>query len=47
MNFSQTTVFRFEASTILEVVASIIGDEGTSNVTITDVNLLMKKIHSS
>lgn len=45
MNFSQTILFRFEEDTTLEVVSNIQGDSNTSNVTITDVNLLMKKLH--
>lgn len=43
MSFSQNIVFRFEKTTILEVVADIIGDNN-SDVTITSVNLTMKKI---
>lgn len=45
MNFSQTIIFRFEKVTVLEAVANILGDTGTSNVTISSINLLMKKIH--
>lgn len=45
MNFSQTIIFRFEKVTVLEAVAGILGDTGTSNVTVSSVNLLMKKIH--
>ena len=45
MNFSQTIIFRFENVTVLEVIADILGDTGTSNITISSVNLLMKKIH--
>lgn len=45
MYFSQDIIFRFEDTTTLEVMASIEGDEDTSSVTITDVNLLLKKIH--
>ncbi len=45
MNFSQSFVFRFEEVTVLQVITSISGDEGTSNVTISDLNLIMKKIH--
>ena len=45
MNFSQTIIFRFEKVTVLEVYADILGDTGTSNIIISSVNLLMKKIH--
>lgn len=45
MYFSQTTIIRFEKETSLQVVVSILGDENTSNVVISDVNLLIKKIH--
>ena len=45
MNFSQTIIFRFEKVTVLEVYADILGDAGTSNITVSSVNLLMKKIH--
>lgn len=45
MNFSQTIIFRFEKVTVLEVLADILGDTGTSNIIISSVNLLMKKIH--
>lgn len=45
MNFSQAMIFRFEEVTVLQVMTSISGDEGTSNVTVSDVNLIMKKIH--
>lgn len=45
MHFSQSIIFRFEELTILQAVAQIDGDENSSNVVITDVNLLMKKIH--
>lgn len=45
MHFSQSIIFRFEELTNLQVVAQIYGDEITSKVKITDVNLLMKKIH--
>ena len=45
MNFSQTIIFRFEKVTVLEAFANILGDTVTSNITISSVNLLMKKIH--
>ncbi len=44
-SFSQTILFRFEEDTILQVDVSILGDQATSNVIVSDVNLLMKKIH--
>ena len=45
MHFSQSIVFRFENITNLQALAGVFGDETDSNVTITDVNLLMKKIY--
>lgn len=45
MYFSQTTFFRFEVETVLQVMTNILGDIGTSNVVISDVNLILKKIH--
>lgn len=45
MYFSQDIIFRFENVTTLQVMANITGDIDTSNITITDVNLLLKKIH--
>ncbi len=45
MYFSRTILFRFEKDTILEVLAYIIGEQNTSNVKISDVNLYIKKIH--
>ena len=45
MHFSQTIVFRFEDTTILQSTVSILGDHGTSNVNVAEVNLLIKKIH--
>ncbi len=45
LSFSQTILFRFEKDTILQVMANILGDEDTSDIIISDVNLLMKKIH--
>lgn len=45
MHFSQTIIFRFEKVTILKASSSILGDTGTSSVTISDVNLLIKKVH--
>ena len=45
MHFSQDILFRFEKATTLKVETSILGDEGTSNIVISNTNLLMKKIH--
>lgn len=45
MHFSQSIVFRFEEITILQVMTDITGDSISSNVVISDVNLIMKKIH--
>lgn len=45
MNFSQNILFRFENVTILEVEVNLLGDEGTSNVEVSNTNLLIKKIH--
>lgn len=45
MNFSQTILFRFEEPTVLEVKADVLGDTGTSNVIVSNVTLVMKKIH--
>ena len=45
MYFSSDVIFRFEHPTVLKVTTNFLGDEGTSNVLISSVNLLMKKIH--
>lgn len=45
MYFSPNIIFRFETLTTLQVMTNITGDIATSNVTISDVSLLMKKIH--
>ena len=45
MHFSQDILFRFEKANTLKVETSILGDEGTSNIVISNTNLLMKKIH--
>lgn len=45
MSFSQSILFRFEKVTVLNVGFDILGDNNTSNVKISDVNLIMKKIH--
>lgn len=44
-SFSQAIVFRFENVTTLNVDFSITGDETTSNVIVSNVYLIMKKIH--
>lgn len=45
MNFSQDILFRFEKVTVLQVVIDITGDIRTSNVKVSSINLVMKKIH--
>lgn len=45
MSFSQSILFRFEEVTKLSVTSNILGDLGTSNITISNVNLILKKIH--
>ena len=45
MSFSQTILFRFEQETTLQVKADILGNQDDSNVVVTNVNLVMKKIH--
>ena len=45
MNFSQTILFRFEQETTLQVKADILGNQDDSNVVVTNVNLVMKKIY--
>lgn len=45
MHFSQSIIYTFDEKTTLRVQAGITGDAGTSNVVISDVNLLMKKIN--
>lgn len=45
MYFSKNILFRFEENTILEVAGGISGNLDTSNVKISNVTLLMKKIH--
>lgn len=47
MNFSQIILFRFEKTTILQVLVDILGDEGTSNITVSNTNLLIKKIYEN
>lgn len=46
MSFSQTILFRFEEATILQATVDILGEEGTSNVVVSSVNLIMKKIYT-
>ena len=45
MYFTRTIFFRFENETTLQVATNIIGDIGTSNIAISDVNLALIKIH--
>ena len=45
-HFTQVTFFKFDTLTKLQVMVNILGEEDTSNVTISDVNLLIKKIHT-
>ena len=45
MNFSQDILFRFEKVTNLQTIVDITGDIGTSNVKVSGINLVMKKIH--
>lgn len=45
MYYSRTILFRFENKTELEILGYIIGDENTSNIIISEVNLYIKKIH--
>ena len=46
MRFSQVTFLKFDTLTTLQVMVNILDKEDTSNVTISDVNLLIKKIHT-
>jgi len=45
MFFSQSIIFRFEKITTLKASINLLGDEQSSKVVVSDVNLLMKKIH--
>ena len=45
MYFTRTIFFRFENTTTLKVSTNILGDIGTSNIVISDVNLALIKIH--
>ena len=43
--FSKTTLFRFEEESILDVSVNILSDLQTSTISISEVNLILKKIH--
>ena len=45
MYFSQDILFRFEDITKIKVETNILGDEKSSNITISNTNLVLKKIH--
>ena len=45
MNYSRVVLFRFEKTTVLSVSVVLIGDKGTSNVKVSDTNLVLEKIH--
>lgn len=45
MHFSQTIIYTFDTETPLQVQAEITGQQDISNVRVSDVNLLMKKIY--
>ncbi len=45
IHFSQTIIYTFDSETPLQVQAEITGKQDTSNVRVSDVNLLMKKIY--
>ena len=45
MFVSQSIIFRFEKITTLKANTNLLGDEASSKVVVSDVNLLMKKIH--
>ena len=45
MNFARTILFRFENINTLSIAVSITGDIGTSNIEVSNVSLLLKKIH--
>ncbi len=45
MLFSQTIIYTFDTETPLQIQAEITGQQDTSNVRVSDVNLLMKKIY--
>lgn len=44
MHFSQTIIYTFDTETTLQVQAGITGLQDTSNVRVSDVNLLIKNI---
>lgn len=43
--FSKTTLFRFEEESVLNITANIIGNLQTSTISISEVNLILKKIN--
>ena len=45
IHFSQTIIYTFDSETPLQVQVEITGKQDTSNVRVSDVNLLMKKIY--
>ena len=45
MNYSRVILFRFEKTTVLSVSVVLNGDKGTSNVKVSDTNLVLEKIH--
>ena len=45
MNYSRVVLFRFEKTTVLSVSVVLNGDKGTSNVKVSDTNLVLEKIH--
>lgn len=45
MNYSRVVLFRFEKTTVLSVSVVLLGDKGTSNVKVSDTNLVLEKIH--
>lgn len=45
MHFSQSIFFRFEKVTVLEAIFNILGEEVSSHVNVSSVNLIMKKLH--
>lgn len=45
INFSRTILFRFENINTLSIAVFITGDIGTSNIEVSNVSLLLKKIH--
>ena len=45
MYFTKSIIFRFENPTTLSMETNILGNPDTSNVTITEITLYIKKIH--